>query len=69
MQLDSNHSNQFGDLENQKETLDIAVENLRNGKLIAYPTDTLYGLGCDAFNEIAVQEIFEVKQRLSLIHI
>ena len=63
MQLDSNHSNQFGDLENQKETLDIAVENLRNGKLIAYPTDTLYGLGCDAFNEIAVQEIFEVKQR------
>jgi L-threonylcarbamoyladenylate synthase len=63
MQIDFNYLNQFGDLENQIETLDIAVKKLQEGKLIAYPTDTLYGLGCDAFNVKAVELIFEVKQR------
>ena len=63
MQLDSNHSNQFGDLENQKETLDIAVENLRNGKLIAYPTDTLYGFGVDATNSEAITRLNILKGR------
>jgi len=36
---------------------------LREGKLIVYPTDTLYGLGADIFNEDAVRRVYEVKAR------
>jgi len=35
----------------------------RNGGLVAFPTETVYGLGTNAFNEIAVRRLFEVKQR------
>ena len=40
-----------------------AIKALENGEIIVYPTDTLYGLGADIFNEIAVRKIFEVKKR------
>ncbi|MDA3893880.1 MAG: L-threonylcarbamoyladenylate synthase [Salinivirgaceae bacterium] len=40
-----------------------ALEVLRNGGVILYPTDTIWGLGCDATNEEAVQRIYEIKQR------
>lgn len=40
-----------------------AVKFLREGKIIVYPTDTIYGIGCDAFNEAAVKKIFEIKKR------
>lgn len=36
---------------------------LRSGGLILYPTDTVWGLGCDATNEAAVQKIYDLKQR------
>ena len=36
---------------------------LRNGGTMLYPTDTLWGLGCDATNEAAVAKIFAIKQR------
>ncbi|WP_217604884.1 L-threonylcarbamoyladenylate synthase [Chitinophaga sp. GbtcB8] len=36
---------------------------LREGGLILYPTDTVWGIGCDATNETAVQDIFTLKQR------
>lgn len=36
---------------------------LRNGKTILYPTDTIWGLGCDATNEEAVAKIYKIKQR------
>jgi L-threonylcarbamoyladenylate synthase len=36
---------------------------LEQGKTIAYPTDTVWGLGCDATNEKAVAEIYKIKQR------
>ncbi len=36
---------------------------LREGKLVAFPTETVYGLGADAFNPLAVARIFEVKNR------
>ncbi len=39
------------------------IEVLKTGGIVAYPTDTLYGLGADAFNEAAVARIFEVKRR------
>ena len=40
-----------------------AVEVLRNGGIILYPTDTIWGLGCDATNAAAVKRIYEIKQR------
>jgi L-threonylcarbamoyladenylate synthase len=36
---------------------------LRNGGIILYPTDTIWGLGCDATNEQAVKKIFSIKRR------
>lgn len=40
-----------------------AVKNIIQGDVILYPTDTVWGLGCDATNEKAVAEIFKIKQR------
>lgn len=40
-----------------------AVEALRSGKTILYPTDTIWGIGCDATNKEAVSRIFEIKER------
>ncbi|MBI3138797.1 MAG: threonylcarbamoyl-AMP synthase [Sphingobacteriales bacterium] len=36
---------------------------LRNGGLILYPTDTIWGIGCDATNEKAVERVYQLKQR------
>ncbi len=35
---------------------------LKNGGIIAYPTDTVYGIGCDLFNKKAIQRIYQIKQ-------
>ena len=40
-----------------------AVECLRKGGVILYPTDTVWGIGCDATNEEAVRRIYEIKKR------
>lgn len=40
-----------------------AVEILRKGGVILYPTDTVWGIGCDATNETAVARVFEIKRR------
>lgn len=39
----------------------VASEKLRKGGLVVYPTDTVYGLGCDPFNVEAVKRVFDVK--------
>jgi L-threonylcarbamoyladenylate synthase len=43
--------------------LDRAATVLRNGGIVAFPTETVYGLGAEVFDEKAVARIFEVKQR------
>lgn len=45
------------------DVLDSAAEALRDGKLVAFPTETVYGLGANALNENAVKEIFIAKGR------
>ena len=45
------------------EDIRTAVQTLRQGGLILYPTDTIWGIGCDAANEEAVRRIFQLKQR------
>jgi len=43
--------------------LNKAISGIREGKLIVYPTDTLYGLAADIFNASAVKKIYQVKRR------
>lgn len=43
--------------------LDVAVKTLQAGGLIAYPTEAIYGIGCDPFNEKAVMNVYSLKQR------
>ena len=45
------------------EDIKKACEVLNNGGLILYPTDTIWGIGCDATNEKAVQKVFDLKKR------
>ena len=40
-----------------------AIEVLKQGGVILYPTDTVWGIGCDATNADAVRRIYEIKQR------
>ncbi len=40
-----------------------AIEILKSGGIILYPTDTLWGIGCDATNEKAVEKIYKIKKR------
>ncbi len=47
----------------EPDSLKRAAEVLRQGGLVAFPTETVYGLGADAFNPRAVARIFEAKQR------
>ena len=46
------------------EDIDTCINVLQNGGLILYPTDTVWGIGCDATNELAVKKIYALKQRV-----
>ena len=48
---------------NRKEDIQNAVEVMRRGGVILYPTDTVWGIGCDATNEEAVAKVYKIKQR------
>jgi len=43
--------------------IEECISVLRNGGIILYPTDTIWGIGCDATNEKAVERIFQLKNR------
>ena len=47
----------------REEDIRQAVETLRKGGVILYPTDTVWGIGCDATNAEAVKRVYEIKQR------
>tara|TARA_B110000263_G_C15284770_1_gene500166 strand:+ start:1262 stop:1840 length:579 start_codon:yes stop_codon:yes gene_type:complete len=44
-------------------TVDQAIQAINSGELVIYPTETTYGLGANALDEVAVQKLFEAKQR------
>lgn len=46
----------------QARQLSMVKECLENGGIIAYPTDTIYGLGCDIFHPEAIEKIFAIKK-------
>ncbi len=45
------------------DNLQKAIKILKSGGIIIYPTDTLYGIGCDATNKKAVEKLFKIKKR------
>ena len=49
--------------EQQEADIVQCLKVLSNGGLILYPTDTVWGIGCDATNAEAVKRVFELKQR------
>ena len=50
-------------MDNIQENINKCIEVLEKGGLILYPTDTVWGIGCDATNEVAVKKIYDLKQR------
>ena len=47
----------------QPRLIDQVVDVLQKGGVICYPTDTMYGIGCDIFNQKAVKRIYQLKRR------
>jgi len=47
----------------KRSDLSDAIKALKNGEVVVYPTDTLYALGTDIYNEGAVKKIFKIKRR------
>ena len=43
--------------------MELLIETLKTGGVILYPTDTIWGIGCDATNLQAIQKIFDIKKR------
>lgn len=54
---------QDNDIRYDREDMARALETLRSGGIILYPTDTVWGIGCDATNPEAVRKIYELKRR------
>lgn len=48
---------------NRQDDIKKAVEVMKNGGVILYPTDTVWGIGCDATNTEAVAKVYKIKQR------
>ena len=48
---------------NERDAIRHLAQDVQAGKLIIMPTDTVYGIGCDAFNVDAIDELYEVKRR------
>lgn len=46
-----------------EDDIKCSIDVLQRGGVILYPTDTIWGLGCDATNEQAIKRIYEIKQR------
>jgi len=57
MLLHINHDNP------QQRLIDQVVDILKRGGIIAYPTDTYYGIGCDIMNKKAIERIYQLRQR------
>jgi L-threonylcarbamoyladenylate synthase len=47
----------------REEDIRNAVQTMRQGGVILYPTDTVWGIGCDATNPEAVRRVYDIKQR------
>jgi len=48
---------------NRPEAIEEAARLIREGGIVVFPTETVYGLGADAFNPLSVARVFEIKRR------
>jgi L-threonylcarbamoyladenylate synthase len=48
---------------NFEKDIELCLQALRGGGLILYPTDTIWGIGCDATNDKAIERIYKLKKR------
>ena len=46
------------------EGINIAISTIKNGGIVVFPTDTVYGIGCDPYNEDAVKSVYQIKKRV-----
>jgi len=47
-----------------QEGINIAVNTIKNGGTIVFPTDTVYGIGCDPYNQNAIKSVYQIKKRV-----
>ena len=47
----------------QERQIQLVVDILKKGGIVAYPTDTFYGIGCDIMNKKAIEKVYALKQR------
>ena len=59
----TNHKNGCKKCDLREKDMDEIVATLKSGELVVYPTDTLYGVGADPFNENAVKKVYIAKNR------
>jgi L-threonylcarbamoyladenylate synthase len=45
------------------EGIDIAITAIKKGKIVVFPTDTVYGIGCDPYNQNSIKSIYQIKNR------
>lgn len=50
-------------LADQPTAIPMALDTIQRGGTVAFPTDTVYGLGCSAFSETAIEQLFIIKER------
>lgn len=43
--------------------INVAVKSIKDGGIVIFPTDTVYGIGCDPYNKSAVEKIYKIKNR------
>lgn len=43
--------------------INITVKSIKEGKIVVFPTDTVYGIGCDPYNKEAVEKVYRIKNR------
>lgn len=54
-----------GHLREYRDDIKQAIDVMNKGGVILYPTDTIWGIGCDATNEEAVKRVFEIKSAMT----
>ena len=50
-------------MENFENDIENSIKTLQSGDLLLYPTDTIWGIGCDATNPKAVEKVYQLKGR------
>ena len=49
--------------EQDMDALDKAIQTINSGGIVAFPTDTVYGIGTGAFDRMGIQKLFDIKKR------